>query len=105
MKERRSGFRYSLILPVIVRSLPQVKGAESRLGWTRNISPQGVYFVFQRRLAVGAKFNLSILSPEVSITGRARVVRVEGKKKNGGKLLGIAARMEKPKIVRTKSKI
>jgi hypothetical protein len=102
MKERRSGVRYPLILPVIVRGIPRVKGVESRLGWTRNISPQGVYFVFPQRLAVGTKFNLSILFPKVSINGRARVVRAEGKKKTYGKPVGIAARIENSKIVRTK---
>jgi hypothetical protein len=104
MKERRSGFRYPLVLPVMVSAIPPLKGVEPRLGWTRNISARGVYFDFQRRLAVGTKFKVSILFPKISINGRATVVRTEGKKKNHGKKVRIAARIEQPEIVRGESK-
>jgi len=88
---------------VIVSGILPLKQVEPVLGWTRDISPQGVYFVFQRRLKVGTKFNLSILFPKVSINGQASVVRAE-RKKSYGEQVGIAARIENPEVVRTKSK-
>jgi hypothetical protein len=105
MKERRASRRFSLSVPVIVRS--SVDAGSRCNGKTRNISTRGVYFTYNAKLGVGAERNLTMIFPaectggsEVRIHAVGRIVRVEPLSTNGHQTIGVAAEIEQCEIVR-----
>jgi PilZ domain len=105
MKERRTARRYDFSLPVSVRVYVENE-AVSRIGKTRDISVQGVYFTIGSELNAGAELDLTITLPaevtgatEVFIRATGEVVRVEKRSGNGGQSVGVAAMFELQEIV------
>ena len=105
MKERRTARRYDLSLPVSVR-LHVENEVVPRIGKTRDISIQGVYFTIDRELNAGIELDLTITLPaevtgatEVFIRATGKVVRVDRGSGNGGQSVGVAAMFELHEIV------
>lgn len=105
MTNTRAARRYKLALPILLAELPQK--AHTIEGTTRNISTNGVYFTTGLRMTTGASFEFTFtLPPDVNqqnpatVTGTARVVRVE-EPKSGSDKVGVAVAIEDFRIVRT----
>ena len=64
MEERRTARRYRLPLTVEIRCVPMAKESEPLHGRMKDVSTHGLYFTSDQRLAVGTRFNLSLLCPE-----------------------------------------
>jgi hypothetical protein len=86
VKERRATSRYNLALPVTIRVAPNVPAVGTILVETRDISTNGFYFNIAQQFTAGTQFEFSIALPieitgaiRASISGNARVVRVEEK--------------------------
>src|ERR1700731_2937704 len=99
MKDRRTAWRYALSLPVSIR-VSNENTAVSRIGKTRDISTEGVYFYFtiNSNLSAGAELNLKITltaegpgGNEVFIRATGKVVRVDKRSGNGDQSVGVAA--------------
>ena len=106
MTERRTARRYDLSLPVIIR-VPVNEDAASQPGETRDISTEGVYFMIDEDLSAGAELNLTITLPakltggmEVCIRTTGKIVRVDKPPTNGDGPTGVAAIIERYRIVR-----
>ena len=105
MKERRTARRYDLSLPVSVR-LHVENEAVPRIGKTRDISIQGVYFTIDSELNAGAELDLTMIFPaevtgatKVFIRATGKVVRVDKLTGDGGQPVGVAAMFEVHEIV------
>ena len=83
MEERRAASRYNLALLVEIRVAPKLAAAETILVETEDASTHGFYFNILQKFAVGTEFEFStvlpieITGPQVNVSGRARVVRVD----------------------------
>ncbi len=106
MKERRTARRYDFSLPVSVRVHVENE-AVSRIGKTRDISIQGVYFTIDSELNAGAELDLTMTLPtevtgaiEVLIRATGRVVRVDKRSRNVGQSVGVAVMFEVHEILR-----
>ncbi len=107
MKERRAARRFKLALPVAISGVPNLNEFQPLHARTRDISTHGVYFSLDRELPTGTKFDLSIRLPkeithgtQVLIDAQARVVRVERKRGNTPKQVGLAAVIQNYKFIK-----
>ena len=109
MNERRAAMRYDLSLSVVAHLVGEGGGA-SRLGKTRDISTQGVYFVINSDIRPGADLKLTMTVPAEVIGGTAvfikatgRVVRVDKRSEDVGQPIGVAAVIELHEFVRNEA--
>ena len=105
MKERRASQRYALSLPITIR-IPAQTDALTCNGKTRDISTEGVHFIIENDLNVGAELDLTVTLP-TQVTGGVNVlVRAEGTvlrvERNSG-CVGVAALIKRYDIVRDES--
>jgi hypothetical protein len=98
VKERRAASRYNLALLVEIRVAPKLAAAEAILVETEDVSTHGFYFNIGQKFAVGTEFEFSTIlpieitgAPQVNVSGRARVVRVD---ETGKGHLGVGAVIE-----------
>jgi hypothetical protein len=107
MKNRRTGRRYDLFLPVMVRASIDTEAA-SRTGKTRDISAQGVCFTIDNDLNTGAELNLKITfpaeaatgGPEVFLKATGKVTRVDKRSGSGDQKVSAAVIFKTHEIVR-----
>src|SRR5260370_12747542 len=109
MQERRTAPRYRLSLTLEVMCVRMAKESELLHARMEDVSTRGLYFTSDQRLAVGTRFNFSLTLPtelthesDVVVDAQARVVRVVEKPKNVVKRVGIAALIERYKIIHAK---
>lgn len=100
----RAARRYKLELPIHLAELPQK--AHTIQGTTRNISTSGVYFTTNLRMRTGSSLEFKFRLPPdeneqnpATVSGRARVVRVEQPKSESDEV-GIAVAIEAFRIIR-----
>jgi hypothetical protein len=84
VEERRATSRYSLVLLVEIRVVPNMAAVGTVLAETQDMSTQGFYFNIPLNFTVGTQFEFSFTLPieitgaaQVNISGKARAVRVE----------------------------
>src|ERR1700751_366368 len=84
VKERRATSRYNLALLVEIRVAPNMAAIGTILAETQDMSTQGFYFNIAQKFTVGTQFEFSFTLPfditgasQVTISGKARAVRVE----------------------------
>jgi hypothetical protein len=100
--ERRSSRRFTMTLPLTVRS--NEPGAGERKGQTRDVSFRGLYFLIDSDLAPGSPVELILTLPrEITMAGDvhircfAEILRVEPH--NGRR--GVAARIDRYEFLPT----
>jgi hypothetical protein len=111
VQERRATSRYNLALPVEIRVAPNLAAVGPILVETRDISTNGFYFNIAQQFTAGMQFEFSIALPieitgaiRASISGNARVVRVEEKTgENHPGHLGVGALIESYQISQAES--
>lgn len=105
MAERRAACRYEMARRVEIG----LAGFEPILGSTRDISHRGFYFKIAQWLSVGTEFEFSIIlrkvteGMRVSLSGQAKVVRVEESPENGLDRVGVGAVIESSELSRAES--
>jgi len=92
VEERRATSRYNLVLLVEIRVAPNTAAVGEVLAEIQDMSTQGFYFNIPQTFTVGIQFEFSFTLPidvtgaaQVTISGKARAVRVE---ETGESLLG-----------------
>jgi hypothetical protein len=107
MKDRRTAQRYDLSLPANIRA-PVEKEVSSRIGKTRNLSTQGVYFTINDDLTAGAELNLTMMIPakltggsDVFIQVIGTIVRVDKHSPKVDQPIGVAAVIQRYEVVRS----
>jgi PilZ domain len=110
VKERRATSRFNLVLPVTIRTVPNVHAVGTIFVETHDISTNGFYFNIAQHFTAGTQFEFSIALPieitgaiRASISGNARAVRVEETGENHAGHLGIGALIENYRINRAES--
>ncbi|HEY2645942.1 MAG TPA: PilZ domain-containing protein [Candidatus Acidoferrales bacterium] len=100
--ERRSSRRFTMTLPLTVRSAEP--GGGEQLGQTRDVSFRGLYFLIEAEFAPGSPIEFILTLPrEITLAGDvhircfAEIVRVEA---HNGKR-GIAARIDRYEFLPT----
>ncbi len=108
MTERRAVRRYDLSLPVSIR-LSSARGSAgddsfANGGKTRNISPQGIYFLVEPSVVSGAALDITVTLTYKNEGGTAAVVRAKGTvvrvEERSETMVGVAAVIGKYEIVR-----
>jgi PilZ domain len=109
MTERRAARRYDLSLPVIVRAPSGIKDAQTQ-GTTRDVATRGVYLILDRAISRETDVDLTMVLPSdnsggasVFVRSVGKVVRVEEWSQDGGRRVGVAARILRYEIVRNQS--
>jgi hypothetical protein len=104
MTNTRAARRFRLALPILLAELPQK--THTIEGTTRNISTNGVFFTTKLRMTNGANLEFKFTLPPdesqqnpATVSGRARVVRVE-QPKSGSDEVGVAVAIEEFRIIR-----
>jgi hypothetical protein len=107
VEERRATSRYNLALLVEIRVAPNMAAVETVLAETQNMSTQGFYFNIAQKFTVGSQFEFSFTLPiditgtnQVSISGKARAVRVEETRESHSGWSGVGAIIESYQVSR-----
>jgi hypothetical protein len=105
VEERRATSRYNLALLVEITVVPHTAAVGTILAETQDISTQGFYFNVAQKFTLGTQFEFSITLPidganQVSITGKARAVRVEETGESHSGWSGVAAIVESYQVTR-----
>ena len=110
MKERRATSRFNLVLPVTIRTVPNVHAVGTIFVETHDISTNGFYFNIAQHFTAGTHFEFSIALPiditgaiQTYINGTARAVRVEETGESHAGRSGVGALIEKYRISRVDS--
>ena len=91
-----------MALPILIKRVSHFKQFQPLSGRTRDISIHGVYFTLDREVSLGTTLDFSLRLPqgaEARIDAQARIVRVERRPRNTAERVGLAAKIEKYKLV------
>jgi hypothetical protein len=107
VEERRATSRYNLVLLVEIGVASNMAAVETVLAETQDISTQGFYFNIAQEFTVGTQFGFLFTLPfdvtgagQVTISGKARAVRVEETGERHAGWSGVGALIESYQVNR-----
>jgi hypothetical protein len=107
VEERRATSRYNLVVLVEIRVPPNMAAVGTILAETQDMSTQGFYFNIAQKFTVGTQFEFSFTLPiditgaiQMSISGKARAVRVEETGESPAGWSGVGAIIESYQVSR-----
>ena len=110
VEERRATSRYKLVLLVEISVAPDMAAVGTVLGETQDISTHGFYFNIAQKFTVGTQFEFLFTLPfditgasQVTISGKARAVRVEETSESQAGWSGVGAIIESYQVSRGES--
>ena len=106
VEERRASARYNLVVLVEI-GVASMAAAGTVLAETRDMSTQGFYFNIAQKFTVGTQFEFLFTLPfditgasQVTISGKARAVRVEATSESQAGWSGVGAVIESYQVSR-----
>jgi hypothetical protein len=107
VEERRATPRYNLVVLVEIGVASNMAAVETVLAETQDISTQGFYFNIAQKFTVGTQFEFLFTLPfditgasQVTISGKARAVRVEATSESQAGWSGVGAIIESYQVSR-----